>query len=111
MGDLVNCTEVLYNYLRATTTPLGGHALHVRRGVRRHITDAMDRRLCVSYLDVLVVPDLLPGADGAAPTKMLAPGLPAPNPTSYADLKAYAEHNLPETPAIYGLHQRRSSRC
>ena len=47
-----------------------------------HITDAMDRRLCVSYLDVLVVPDLLPGADGAAPTKMLAPVSAQPRRTT-----------------------------
>ena len=107
MGDLVNCTEVLYNYLEGNETTPWEDMRYMFAEVfyGGHITDAMDRRLCVSYLDVLVVPDLLPGADGAAPTKMLAPGLPAPNPTSYADLKAYVEHNLPpETPAIYGLH-------
>jgi dynein heavy chain, axonemal len=70
-----------------------------------HITDAMDRRLCISYLDVLVTPDLLPGADGEAPTKQLAPGLIAPNPTSYDELKNVVETKLPqETPSIYGLH-------
>jgi dynein heavy chain len=107
MGDLVNCTEVLYNYLEGNATTPWEDMRYMFAEVfyGGHITDAMDRRLCVSYLDVLVVPDLLPGPDGAAPTKMLAPGLPAPNPTSYADLKAYVEHNLPpETPAIYGLH-------
>ena len=107
MGDLVNCTEVLYNYLEGNATTPWEDMRYMFAEVfyGGHITDAMDRRLCVSYLDVLVVPDLLPGPDGAAPTKMLAPGLPAPNSTPYADLKAYVEHNLPpETPAIYGLH-------
>ena len=107
MGDLVNCTEVLYNYLEGNdATPwedlryMFGEVFY-----GGHITDAMDRRLCISYLDVLVTPDLLPAADGTDPTKMLAPGLKAPNPTNYADLKSYVEHNLPpETPAIYGLH-------
>ena len=107
MGDLVNCTEVLYNYLEGNATTPWEDMRYMFAEVfyGGHITDAMDRRLCVSYLDVLVVPDLLPGQDGAAPTKILAPGLPAPNPTSYADLKSYVENNLPpETPAIYGLH-------
>ena len=96
MGDLVNCTEVLYNYLEGNdATPwedlryMFGEVFY-----GGHITDAMDRRLCISYLDVLVTPDLLPAADGTDPTKMLAPGLKAPNPTNYADLKSYVEHNL-----------------
>ena len=107
MGDLVNCTEVLYNYLEGNASTPWEDMRYMFAEVfyGGHITDAMDRRLCVSYLDVLVVPELLPGADGSAPPKQLAPGLPAPNPTSYADLKSYVENNLPpETPAIYGLH-------
>jgi len=107
MGDLINCTEVLYNYLEGNEeTPwedlryMFGEVFY-----GGHITDAMDRRLCISYLDVLVVPDLLPSKDGKPPEKMLAPGLKAPNPTNYADLCDYVENNLPpETPSIYGLH-------
>lgn len=106
MGDLVNCTEVLYNYLEGNDeTPwedlryMFGEVFY-----GGHITDAMDRRLCISYLDVLVTPDLLP-TEGKSVEKMLAPGLKAPNPTNYADLKDYVEHGLPpETPSIYGLH-------
>ena len=69
MGDLVNCTEVLYNYLEGNATTPWEDMRYMFAEVfyGGHITDAMDRRLCVSYLDVLVVPDLLPGADGAAP--------------------------------------------
>ena len=109
MGDLVNCTEVLYNYLEGNeNTPwedlryMFGEVFY-----GGHITDAMDRRLCISYLDVLITPDLLPAEDGTPPEKQLAPGLMAPDPTlgSYADLKTYVENNLPaETPSIYGLH-------
>ena len=107
MGDLVNCTEVLYNYLEGNeTTPwedlryMFGEVFY-----GGHITDAMDRRLCISYLDVLVTPELLPGSDGAPPTKQLAPGLTAPNPRTYADLRNFVENGLPpETPSIYGLH-------
>jgi dynein heavy chain len=106
MGDLINCTEVLYNYLEGSDdTPwedlryMFGEVFY-----GGHITDAMDRRLCIGYLDVLCVPDLMP-KDGKPPEKMLAPGLKAPNPTSYADLVDYVEHHLPpETPSIYGLH-------
>lgn len=107
MGDLVNCTEVLHNYLEANEkTPwedlryMFGEVFY-----GGHITDAMDRRLCTTYLEVLIKADLLPGADGSAPTMELAPGLRAPNPVSYAGLAEYVETSLPaETPVIYGLH-------
>ena len=107
MGDLVNCTEVLFNYLEGNDNVPWEDLRYMFGEVfyGGHITDAMDRRLCISYLDVLVTPDLLPGADGEAPTKQLAPGLIAPNPTSYDELKNVVETKLPqETPSIYGLH-------
>lgn len=107
MGDLINCTEVLHNYLEANEkTPwedlryMFGEVFY-----GGHITDAMDRRLCTTYLDVLIKADLLPGPDGSAPTMELAPGLRAPMPVSYAALTEYVETSLPaETPVIYGLH-------
>ena len=35
-----------------------------------HITDPMDRKLCVGYLDLLIQPELLPGPNGENPTNM-----------------------------------------
>jgi len=106
MGDLINCTEVLYNYLEGNeATPwedlryMFGEVFY-----GGHITDAMDRRLCIAYLEVLVVPDLMP-KDGKPPDKLLAPGLKAPNPVDYQGLVDHVESQLPpETPSIYGMH-------
>uniref|UniRef100_A0A7S0WPT2 Dynein heavy chain n=2 Tax=Pyramimonas obovata TaxID=1411642 RepID=A0A7S0WPT2_9CHLO len=107
MGDLVNCTEVLYNYLEGNEE-IPWEDLRYMFGevfYGGHITDSMDRKLCITYLDVLVKPELLPGPNGEAPTCVLAPGFVAPPPTNYDSLKAYIETTLPaETPALYGLH-------
>jgi len=106
MGDLINCTEVLYNYLEGNEHVPWEDMRYMFGEVfyGGHITDAMDRRLCISYLDVLCTPELMP-ADGKPPTKELAPGLKAPDPQSYEFLKNFVETSLPpETPAIYGLH-------
>jgi len=107
MGDLVNCTEVLYNYLEGNETVPWEDLRYMFGEVfyGGHITDPMDRKLCIGYLDVLVKPDLLPGADGSPPTNILAPGFKAPPPESYQSLRDYVEAALPpETPALYGLH-------
>jgi dynein heavy chain len=107
MGDLVNCTEVLYNYLEGNEYVPWEDLRYMFGEVfyGGHITDPMDRKLCIGYLDVLVKPDLLCGEDGSPPTNMLAPGFKAPVPESYQQLKEYVESALPpETPALYGLH-------
>jgi len=70
-----------------------------------HITDAMDRRLCMAQMDQVVNAEALMPKDGKPPARELVQGLRAPMPTSYQDLKDYVENSLPpETPSIYGLH-------
>ncbi len=75
------------------------------------IADAMDRRCCTTYLDVIIRPEILPKgnllepATWEQPTLELAPGFKAPMPTSYDQLKEYIEAALPaESPVVYGMH-------
>jgi len=107
MGDLINCTEVLYNYLEGNEATPWDDMRYMFGEVfyGGHITDAMDRRLCMAQLDAICAADVLMPKDGKQPVKELVPGLRAPMPTSFQDLKDYVETSLPqETPAIYGLH-------
>jgi len=107
MGDLVNCTEVLYNYLEGNEDTPWDDMRYMFGEVfyGGHITDAMDRRLCISQLDSVCTAEVLMPKDGKQPAKELVPGLKAPLPESYAALKDCVENHLPpETPSIYGLH-------
>lgn len=64
-----------------------------------HITDDWDRRLCISYLEELLQPDLVDGE------LLLAPGFPAPPNTDYVGYHTYIDENMPpESPYLYGLH-------
>lgn len=62
MGDLTTCGDVLINYLEAYLqipwTDLRYMFGEVFYG--GHITDSMDRRLCTTYLEVLIRPEILP---------------------------------------------------
>lgn len=64
-----------------------------------HITDDWDRRLCISYLEEYMQPDLVDGE------LQLAPGFPAPPNTDYAGYHNYIDDMMPsESPYLYGLH-------
>jgi hypothetical protein len=76
-----------------------------------HITDAMDRRCCTTYLSVLIREEILPSGDLAepgtwgAPTLELAPGFRAPMPRDHDAMREYIEAALPaESPVVYGMH-------
>ena len=105
-GDLKSCCDVLHNYTENNDdTPfedlryLFGEVFY-----GGHITDPMDRRMCTTYLDLLIRPELVPQGD-QPPTLELAPGLKAPMAQDLAGLRDYVETALPmETPALYGLH-------
>ena len=65
MGDLTTCGDVLNNYLEAYSfTPwedlryMFGEVFY-----GGHITDNMDRRLCTTYLEVLIRPEIMPVGD------------------------------------------------
>ncbi len=61
-------------------------------------------RCCITYLQVLIKPEIMPQGD-AAPSLELAPGFKAPVPTDYASMKEYIEAALPaESPIMYGMH-------
>lgn len=64
-----------------------------------HITDDWDRRLCISYLEELLQPDLVDGE------LQLAPGFAAPPNTDYVGYHTYIDEQMPsESPYLYGLH-------
>jgi len=106
MGDLATCGEVCFNYINANdSTPwadlrfMCGEVFY-----GGHITDPMDRRLCIMYLDLLLKPELIP-VDGKPPEFELAPKFKAPLPTDLQALRDYVEVELPaESPVLYGLH-------
>lgn len=61
-------------------------------------------RCCITYLQVLIKPEIMPQGD-APPSLELAPGFKAPVPTDYASMKEYIEAALPaESPIMYGMH-------
>lgn len=71
----------------------------------------MDRRCCITYLQELIQPQLLPGgrlddvASWQQPALQLAPGFAAPLPASFERLADYIEAALPsESPLMYGMH-------
>ena len=64
-----------------------------------HITDDWDRRLCRTYLEEYMNPDMLEGE------LYLAAGFPIPPNSDYKGYHTYIDEVLPpETPYLYGLH-------
>ncbi|DBA86689.1 TPA: Dynein alpha chain, flagellar outer arm [Trebouxia sp. C0004] len=106
MGDLTTCGDVLFNYLEANQAVPWDDLRYMFGEVfyGGHITDDMDRRCCITYLQVLIKPEIMPQGD-APPSLELAPGFKAPVPTDYASMKEYIEAALPaESPIMYGMH-------
>lgn len=101
VGDLNISVSVLYNYLEANTKVpyedlryLFGEIMY-----GGHITDDWDRRLCITYLEELMQPDLVDGE------LFLAPNFAAPPNTDYTGYHAYIDEQMPpESPYLYGLH-------
>lgn len=61
-----------------------------------HITDDWDRRLCITYLEEYMQPDLVDGE------LFLAPNFPAPPNTDYIGYHNYIDENIPpESPYLY----------
>ncbi|XP_055373642.1 dynein beta chain, ciliary isoform X2 [Condylostylus longicornis] len=102
IGDLTISANVLYNYLEGSNrTPwedlryLFGEIMY-----GGHITDDWDRRLCRTYLDVLMIQDLIDG------DFELCPGFLAPPNLDFDGYHNFIDDNLPdESPILYGLHQ------
>eukprot|EP00918_Siedleckia_nematoides_P007940 GHVU01017252.1.p1 GENE.GHVU01017252.1~~GHVU01017252.1.p1 ORF type:complete len:349 (+),score=33.07 GHVU01017252.1:2095-3141(+) len=99
-GDLQICGSVLRNYLKKGGEVPYEDLRYIFGEIMYggHITDDWDRRTNNTYLQVLMVPELLTGIN-------LAPGFKSPDATKfdYASYVKYAEERLPaETPQVRG---------
>ncbi|NXU86122.1 DYH9 protein, partial [Xiphorhynchus elegans] len=100
-GDLTISVNVLYNYLQSRSQVpyddlryLVGEILY-----GGHITDDWDRRLCKTYLEEFIKPEML--EEGL----LLAPGFPLPGNMDYKGYHQYIDDALPpESSYLYGLH-------
>jgi dynein heavy chain len=100
-GDLVNCADVLFNYLENNSVPPWLDMRYIFGEIMYggHITDNIDRRLEYTYLLEYLQPEML-DADIE-----LAPGFLAPPPLDFVDYHTYIDEQLPaESPYLYGLH-------
>jgi len=100
-GDLVNCADVLFNYLENNSVPPWLDMRYIFGEIMYggHITDNIDRRLEYTYLLEYLKAEMLD-------TDIeLAPGFVAPPPLDFQEYHDYIDENLPaESPYLYGLH-------
>lgn len=100
-GDLGICGDVIRNYLNANEYVPWKDIKYIICEVMYggHITDKWDRRVCSSYLEELMKPELFTGLQ-------LAPGFIAPKPDeNYEFYRNYIEEKFPiEGPGVFGLH-------
>ncbi|XP_036884188.1 dynein heavy chain 9, axonemal isoform X2 [Sturnira hondurensis] len=100
-GDLTISVNVLYNFLEANTKVPYDDLRYLFGEIMYggHITDDWDRRLCRTYLEEFIKPEMLEGE------LSLAPGFPLPGNMDYNGYHQYIDTKLPpESPYLYGLH-------
>ncbi|KGL87447.1 Dynein heavy chain 9, axonemal, partial [Charadrius vociferus] len=100
-GDLTISVNVLYNYLEASSKVPYDDLRYLFGEIMYggHITDDWDRRLCKTYLEEFIKPEMLEGE------LLLAPGFPLPGNMDYNSYHQYIDAALPpESPYLYGLH-------
>ncbi|KAI1896623.1 hypothetical protein AGOR_G00096680 [Albula goreensis] len=100
-GDLTISVNVLYNYLEANTKVPYDDLRYLFGEIMYggHITDDWDRRLCRTYLEEFIKPEMMEGE------LYLAPGFPLPGNMDYNSYHQYIDATLPpESPYLYGLH-------
>ncbi|ORY39399.1 hypothetical protein BCR33DRAFT_720231 [Rhizoclosmatium globosum] len=96
-GDLMICTDVLFNYLEQFSKVPWTDLKYIFGEIMYggHISDDWDRRLCSSYLDVYLREEMLDGGFE------LAPGFASPPTSDYKEYHRYIEENLPpESPYL-----------
>ncbi|XP_039947795.1 dynein beta chain, ciliary [Bactrocera tryoni] len=101
VGDLTISVYVLYNYLEANTRVPWEDLRYLFGEIMYggHITDDWDRRLCRTYLQEFMQPELIDG------DLEFCPGFPAPGILKYQGYHDYIDDVLPpESPTLYGLH-------
>uniref|UniRef100_A0A8D1DBX7 Dynein axonemal heavy chain 9 n=1 Tax=Sus scrofa TaxID=9823 RepID=A0A8D1DBX7_PIG len=100
-GDLTISVNVLYNFLEANAKVPYDDLRYLFGEIMYggHITDDWDRRLCRTYLEEFIKPEML------ARELSLAPGFPLPGNMDYHGYHQYIDAQLPpESPHLYGLH-------
>ncbi|NWY19277.1 DYH9 protein, partial [Aphelocoma coerulescens] len=100
-GDLTISVNVLYNYLEASSKVPYDDLRYLVGEIMYggHITDDWDRRLCKTYLEEFIKPEMLEGE------LCLAPGFSVPGNMDYNGYHQYIDDALPpESPHLYGLH-------
>uniref|UniRef100_A0A1I8JH23 DHC_N2 domain-containing protein n=1 Tax=Macrostomum lignano TaxID=282301 RepID=A0A1I8JH23_9PLAT len=100
-GDLVISVNVLYNYLEANSKVPWEDLRYLFGDIMYggHITDDWDRKLCKTYLEEYLAPEMLDGE------LHLAPGFRIPPNSDFKGYHAYIDECLPpESPYLYGLH-------
>ncbi|XP_072311900.1 dynein axonemal heavy chain 9 [Eucyclogobius newberryi] len=100
-GDLTISISVLYNYLEASPKVPYDDLRYLFGEIMYggHITDDWDRRLCRTYLEEYIRPEMMEGEH------LLAPGFPLPTNMDYCAYHQYIDEVLPpESPHLYGLH-------
>ncbi|KAL5110547.1 Dynein beta chain ciliary [Taenia crassiceps] len=100
-GDLRICLDVLYNYLEVSPKVPWDDLRYLFGEIMYggHITDDWDRRLCRTFLEEYLQPELIDGDLYLAPNFLVAPN------SDYMGYHAYIDEALPpESPHLYGLH-------
>ncbi|NXA07649.1 DYH9 protein, partial [Sapayoa aenigma] len=100
-GDLTISANVLHNHLQASPKVPYDDLRYLIGEIMYggHITDDWDRRLCKTYLEEFIKPEMLEGE------LLLAPGFPLPGNKDYNGYHQYIDDVLPpESPHLYGLH-------
>ncbi|XP_024861684.2 dynein heavy chain 9, axonemal isoform X1 [Kryptolebias marmoratus] len=101
IGDLTISINVLYNYLEANPKVPYDDLRYLFGEIMYggHITDDWDRRLCQTYLEEFIKPEMMEGE------LYLAPSFPLPGNMDYNSYHQYIDDTLPpESPYLYGLH-------
>ncbi|AWP17229.1 putative dynein heavy chain 9 axonemal [Scophthalmus maximus] len=100
-GDLTISINVLYNYLEANPKVPYDDLRYLFGEIMYggHITDDWDRRLCRTYLEEYIKPEMMDGE------LFLAPDFPLPGNLDYNAYHQYIDETIPpESPYLYGLH-------
>ena len=101
VGDLTISVYVLYNYLEANSKVPWEDLRYLFGEIMYggHITDDWDRRLCRTYLEEYMQPELMDGE------LYFAKGFSAPPNRDYEGYHEYIDDFMPpESPILYGLH-------
>lgn len=100
-GDLNISSQVLLGYLENNSRVPWEDLRYLFGEIMYggHITDDWDRRLCKTYLEEIMQPELVDG------DLELCTGFSAPPNLDYIGYHKYIDEYLPpETPSLYGLH-------